>query len=207
MTKPQLSITVNSFLYIILFNKLHIGPNYSHVTCMNISKPDSRCTESIEEAVSTIHIQKSFCSVVLYNIFHQIYYFNVTFFTDVTPSAIHVCNIVQGAWLAWAQGQDIGFIDDDSDTARKVRFVSKLWTNILVINSRNVYYNIINNTRMQAHSFTYTFVYWLTQSYLIVFLRQNTMKNTFPLGRRWQIMDRKVTSSPVQHGHIWLDSF
>ena len=40
---------------------------------------------------------------------------------DVTPSAVHVGNIVQGARLAWAQGRDIGMLDEDSDTARKVR--------------------------------------------------------------------------------------
>ena len=41
--------------------------------------------------------------------------------SDVTPSAVHVGNIVQGARLAWAQGRDIGTVDDDSDNARKVR--------------------------------------------------------------------------------------
>ncbi|KAK2187914.1 hypothetical protein NP493_150g01040 [Ridgeia piscesae] len=45
---------------------------------------------------------------------------------DVTPSAVHVGNIVQGARLAWAQGRDIGFIDDDSDTARKYQFLSEI---------------------------------------------------------------------------------
>ena len=39
----------------------------------------------------------------------------------MTPSAVHVGNIVQGARLAWAQGRDIGMLDEDSDTARKVR--------------------------------------------------------------------------------------
>ena len=41
--------------------------------------------------------------------------------SDVTPSAVHVGNIVQGNRLAQAQGRDIGVIDEDSDTARKVR--------------------------------------------------------------------------------------
>ena len=39
---------------------------------------------------------------------------------DVTPSAVHVGNIVQGVRLAWAQGRDLGQDDADSDAARKV---------------------------------------------------------------------------------------
>ncbi len=41
-------------------------------------------------------------------------------FSDVGPSAVHVGNIVQGVRLAWAQGRDIGMIDEDSDNAKKV---------------------------------------------------------------------------------------
>ncbi len=44
--------------------------------------------------------------------------------SDVTPSAMHVGNIVQGARLAWAQGRDIGMLDEDSDTARKVNILN-----------------------------------------------------------------------------------
>jgi len=40
---------------------------------------------------------------------------------DVTPSAVHVGNIVQGVRMAWAQGRDIGAVDDESDAAKKVR--------------------------------------------------------------------------------------
>jgi len=40
--------------------------------------------------------------------------------SDVTPSAVHVGNIVQGVRLAWAQGRDIGLQDDESDAAKKV---------------------------------------------------------------------------------------
>ena len=40
---------------------------------------------------------------------------------DVTPSAVHVGNIVQGARMAWAMGRDIGVVDDESDQAKKVR--------------------------------------------------------------------------------------
>lgn len=43
----------------------------------------------------------------------------------MTPSAVHVGNIVQGARLAWAQGRDIGMLDEDSDTARKVRVTTE----------------------------------------------------------------------------------
>ena len=39
----------------------------------------------------------------------------------MTPSAVHVGNIVQGVRLAWAQGRDLGTaMDDDSDAAKKV---------------------------------------------------------------------------------------
>lgn len=40
---------------------------------------------------------------------------------DVTPSAVHVGNIVQGVRMAGAQGRDLGAVDDESDAARKVR--------------------------------------------------------------------------------------
>lgn len=39
---------------------------------------------------------------------------------DVTPSAVHVGNIVQGMRLATAQGRDVGMLDDDTDAAKKV---------------------------------------------------------------------------------------
>jgi len=39
---------------------------------------------------------------------------------DVAPSAVHVGNIVQGVRMAWAQGRDLGAIDDESDAAKKV---------------------------------------------------------------------------------------
>jgi len=39
---------------------------------------------------------------------------------DVTPSAVHVGNIIQGMRLASAQGRDIGVLDDDTDAAKKV---------------------------------------------------------------------------------------
>ena len=40
---------------------------------------------------------------------------------DVTPSAVHIGNIVQGIRLASAQGRDIGILDsDDGDVTKKV---------------------------------------------------------------------------------------
>lgn len=39
---------------------------------------------------------------------------------DVTPSAVHVGNIVQGARMAQAQGRELGSSEEESDTARKV---------------------------------------------------------------------------------------
>ena len=56
---------------------------------------------------------------------------------DVGPSAVHVGNIVQGARLAWAQGRDIGMIDEDSDTAKKVK---QIQYHILLLDLF-VYYN------------------------------------------------------------------
>lgn len=40
--------------------------------------------------------------------------------SDVTPSAVHVGNIVQGARMAQAQGRELGSSEEESDTARKV---------------------------------------------------------------------------------------
>ena len=59
--------------------------------------------------------------------------------SDVTPSAMHVGNIVQGARLAWAQGRDIGMLDEDSDTARKVYNIMIL-LRLPLIPSSNVYW-------------------------------------------------------------------
>lgn len=48
---------------------------------------------------------------------------------DVTPSAVHVGNIIQGMRLSSAQGRDIGLLDHDvTDTTNKVRW---LLTNVL----------------------------------------------------------------------------
>ncbi|XP_013409759.1 disco-interacting protein 2 homolog C isoform X2 [Lingula anatina] len=45
---------------------------------------------------------------------------------DVGASAMYVGNIVQGARLAWAQGRDIGYLDDDSDSAKKYQFLAEI---------------------------------------------------------------------------------
>jgi len=39
---------------------------------------------------------------------------------DVTPSAVHVGNIVQGARMAWAQGRELSMSEEDPDGSRKV---------------------------------------------------------------------------------------
>ena len=39
---------------------------------------------------------------------------------DVTPSAVHVGNIVQGARMAWAQGRELSTSEDDADSSKKV---------------------------------------------------------------------------------------
>lgn len=40
---------------------------------------------------------------------------------DVGPASVMVGNIVQGNRLASAQGRDMGVLDEDSDSAKKVR--------------------------------------------------------------------------------------
>lgn len=57
--------------------------------------------------------------------------------SDVGPASVMVGNIVQGNRLASAQGRDMGVVDEESDSARKVFYFS-LKTFILksgVINS------------------------------------------------------------------------
>lgn len=44
------------------------------------------------------------------------------FISDVTPSAVHVGNIVQGMRLAWAQGRELINCDDDGDQGKKVSY-------------------------------------------------------------------------------------
>lgn len=39
---------------------------------------------------------------------------------DVGPASVMVGNIVQGNRLASAQGRDMGILDEDSDSAKKV---------------------------------------------------------------------------------------
>lgn len=39
---------------------------------------------------------------------------------DVTPSAVHVGNIVQGARMAWAQGRELNMADEEGDGSKKV---------------------------------------------------------------------------------------
>lgn len=45
---------------------------------------------------------------------------NNILFSDVTPSAVHVGNIVQGHRMAWAQGRELGPLEDEGDSVRKV---------------------------------------------------------------------------------------
>lgn len=63
---------------------------------------------------------------------------------DVTPSAVHVGNIVQGIRLAWAQGRDIGNVDDDSDSARKHQFLSEILRWRAQTTPEHILYSIIN---------------------------------------------------------------
>ena len=58
----------------------------------------------------------------------MVYRILVFHLSDVTPSAVHVGNIVQGARLAWAQGRDIGAVDDESDNTRKVKLLKSCYS-------------------------------------------------------------------------------
>ncbi|ELT90261.1 hypothetical protein CAPTEDRAFT_205040 [Capitella teleta] len=63
---------------------------------------------------------------------------------DITPSAVHVGNIVQGARLAYALGREIGTIDDESDNARKYQFLSEILRWRAQTTPEHVLYSIIN---------------------------------------------------------------
>jgi len=63
----------------------------------------------------------------------MVYWMLIFHISDVTPSAVHVGNIVQGARLAWAQGRDIGSVDDETDNTRKVMTDRKKLAAILQI--------------------------------------------------------------------------
>lgn len=43
------------------------------------------------------------------------------FVPDISPASVMVGNMVQGVRLASAQGRDMGVVEDDSDTAKKVQ--------------------------------------------------------------------------------------
>ncbi|XP_052812810.1 disco-interacting protein 2 homolog C-like isoform X3 [Mya arenaria] len=45
---------------------------------------------------------------------------------DVTPSAVHVGNIVQGARMAWAQGRELNTSEEDGDGSRKHQFLTEI---------------------------------------------------------------------------------
>ncbi|XP_071149893.1 disco-interacting protein 2 homolog C-like isoform X1 [Mytilus edulis] len=45
---------------------------------------------------------------------------------DVTPSAVHVGNIVQGARMAWAQGRELTSSDEETDNAKKHQFLTEI---------------------------------------------------------------------------------
>ena len=68
----------------------------------------------------------------------------------MTPSAVHVGNIVQGARLAWAQGRDIGMLDEDSDTARKVRNAFSFKATILELQPCHF---IVKNSSRKSYTF------------------------------------------------------
>ncbi|ESO03015.1 hypothetical protein HELRODRAFT_187099 [Helobdella robusta] len=69
---------------------------------------------------------------------------------DITPSAVHVGNIVQGVRLAWAQGRDIGIMDDvDSDTIRKL--LSEILKTRAQSTPEHILFTLIN-AKMQSSS-------------------------------------------------------
>ena len=50
----------------------------------------------------------------------------------MTPSAVHVGNIVQGARMAWAQGRDLGISEDETEAAKRVRKIC-VWLHLHII--------------------------------------------------------------------------
>lgn len=52
---------------------------------------------------------------------------------DIGPASVIVGNLVQGNRLASAQGRDMGLIDDESDSGRKVK---QSWTAQIGINAQ-----------------------------------------------------------------------
>lgn len=73
---------------------------------------------------------------------------------DVTPSAVHVGNIVQGARLAWAQGRDIGSVDDESDNTRKYQFLSEVLRWRAQATPDHLLFSLINSKGQSASTMT-----------------------------------------------------
>lgn len=48
--------------------------------------------------------------------------------SDVGPASVIVGNLVQGNRLASAQGRDMGMLDEESDSSKKVTFLQLLRT-------------------------------------------------------------------------------
>jgi hypothetical protein len=68
---------------------------------------------------------------------------------DVTPSAVHVGNIVQGARMAWAQGRELNMADEEGDGSRKVAFLFfnkklKIQWSLLIMCINGCFFKIFN---------------------------------------------------------------
>ena len=74
-----------------------------------------------------------------------------TCLTDVTPSAVHVGNIIQGMRLASAQGRDIGMLDEDIDTAKKVWMSS--WYDVMLLISYDAAKSVVAKVKHVIKSY------------------------------------------------------
>ncbi|XP_064646090.1 disco-interacting protein 2 homolog C-like [Lineus longissimus] len=63
---------------------------------------------------------------------------------DVGPSAVMVGNIVQGARLAYAQGRDIGVMDEESEGAKRYQFLSEILRWRSMTTSDHMLFSLIN---------------------------------------------------------------
>ncbi|XP_071112193.1 disco-interacting protein 2 homolog C-like isoform X5 [Haliotis cracherodii] len=75
---------------------------------------------------------------------------DLPFHSDVTPSAVHVGNIVQGARMAWAQGRDLGIGEEDGDASRKHQFLTEILRWRSQSTPDHIMFTMLN-ARMQPH--------------------------------------------------------
>ncbi|KAK3604584.1 hypothetical protein CHS0354_005416 [Potamilus streckersoni] len=71
---------------------------------------------------------------------------------DVTPSAVHVGNIVQGARMAWAQGRELGVQEDEPDTSKKHQFLTEILRYRNQTTPDHILFTLLNSKPTQGKS-------------------------------------------------------